>query len=207
MSPARPIRRFLGGFVLAIAVLLAPWPGREEAYAKALRATGEFLFHNFGAKGLVRFRPNDEPRATRHDTKIFLAHRDQVRRDGSTNAVFVQFHAHQTGYVPTALVVALVLATPIPWRRRLGALLWGLLWVHGFIVFVLGLMILHQFALSAALGLYQWTGLGGKVLRAIYEVFVGYGGIYFAMPVLIWIAVAFRRDDWEKLLGPKPPPG
>ena len=206
MWPAKPIPRFLGGFILAIGLLLAPWPGLKDGHAHALRAVGNALFGHFGAKGIVVFRALDDGADPLHNTIIYLGNRDRLLPGGQLDVVSVKFSSRYTAWLPAALVAALVLATPLPWRRRWVALGWGLLWVHLFIVFVLLVMILHQYAESPAVGLHQWTGLPRHALDALHQILVGYIGASYAVPVLIWIAVAFRRDDWPRLLGPTPLP-
>jgi hypothetical protein len=66
-----------------MALLIAPWPGLDEAYAKMVRASGERLFGRFGAKGIVVFRPADEGPDSLHDTKIFWAIATCFSRAGS----------------------------------------------------------------------------------------------------------------------------
>lgn len=200
MLPVKLILRFLGWFSLGIALLIAPWPKLEEAYAKLLRVEAELLFGNFGAKGIVLFRPTDEPSDALHDTKIFLGHRDIVKPNGMRTMKVVKMSTRYIGYMPTALVVALVLATSLPWRRRLGSLAWGLFWVHCFVAFVLLIIILHKYNQSETIGLYQWTGFSRSLLNAAHEVFVTYIGPFFLVPVFIWVAVCFRREDWAKFM-------
>ena len=201
MRPAKPILRFLCGFVLAIGLLLAPWPGLKAGYAKALRTAGEAVFGHFGSKGIVVFRALDDTGDPLHDTILYLGNRDRLKPGGQLDVVSVKFSSRYSGWLPTALMAALVLATPLPWRRRWMALGWGLLWVNVFVAFVLLIMILQQYGESGAIGLYQWTGVPGKLLHAVHQILVGYIGASFAVPVLIWIAVAFRRDDWVEILG------
>jgi hypothetical protein len=104
---------------------------------------------------------------------------------GKLDTATVKFSARYTGYLPTALVAALVMASPIPWRRRGWSLLWGFLFCNGFIAFVIFVMILHQYCESGAIGLYQMTGLPKKLLGAANEIFVDISAAYFVVPVLI----------------------
>jgi hypothetical protein len=206
MLAAKPIRHFLVWFVVAISLLIAPWPQLEETYGKLLRTGAQFVFGSFGPKGIVLFRATDETNDWPHDTKIYLGNRDIVKPDGMRPMKVVKMSTRYIGYVPTALVVALVLATPFPWRRRLRSLAWGLVWVHCFIAFLLLIIILHKYNESGATGLYQWSGFPKALVNAAHEVFVGYVGPLFLMPIIIWVAVAFRGGDWAGILmqGKKP---
>jgi len=194
----------LAAFALAIGLLIAPWPGWSERYARGLHRCGEALFDPFGKKGVVRFQFT--PDATLHDTTIILGNRDMVQPGGKMPAARVLFSSRYVAYLPTALVAALVLATPIPWRRRLWALVWAMVIVHAFVAFILWLMILHQYNETPGLSLFLLKAFPKKILHAVHEVFVTYTGPFFAVPVFIWLLVSFRREDWAKLFGQPDPP-
>jgi hypothetical protein len=201
MSPRKLILGFLGRFLLAAALLFAPWPGWDAAYGRLLRATAQAVLGSFGSKGVVLFQPNDERDDALNDTKVFLGHRDQIGRGGNMPAATVKFSSRYVAYVPTALLVALVIASPVPWRRRLAALAGGLALAHAFVAGVLAVMIVRQYADSPDLLLFQFGPAERRVVKALYEVFVGYLGASYAVPVLLWIAVTFRREDWTRLFG------
>lgn len=203
MFRCKPVWQCLACFGLAFGLLIAPWPGWGERYARGLHRCGEAIFDPFGAKGVVRFQFT--PEGTLHDTTIFLGNKDMVER-GKMPAARVLLSTRYVAWLPTALVAALVLATPIPWRRRLWALAWALVLIHAFIGFILWLMILHQYNDTPALSLFLLKPFPEKILRALYQVLVTYTGAFFAVPVLIWLLVSFRREDWAKFLGKLDPP-
>jgi hypothetical protein len=106
-------------------------------------------------------------------------------------------------YLPTALLIALVLATGIGWRRRLWALAWGLLWVHVFIAFLMGVMIVVVIWANPELDLFQASQSWQKAVWLLNECFGNRVGTPLIMAVLIWMVVTFRREDWINILGQK----
>ncbi len=70
------------------------------------------------------------------DTLIILQNTTLTAPDGE-DAARREIDSRSIGWVPTALTIALVLATPIPWTRRLLALAGGLVLIHLFIFFTL----------------------------------------------------------------------
>jgi len=116
-------------------------------------------------------------------------------------ATCFSFSSRTMAYLPTALVIALVLATGIGWRRRLCALAWGLVWIHVFIVFLLGLMIVMIICAHPELGLFEVSPFWQMTLSLPWEFFLNRTGTPLATTVPIWMVVTFRRDDWLHILG------
>ena len=189
---------FLVRFLLVFGVLLVPWPGLGHAYAVLFRAGGDLVLGSFPSGVDVRFRPLPEGEA-KWNTELVVRNR-QTQAVGS-----VPMSSRSMGYVPTAVLVGLVLATPIPWPRRRRALFWGLILVHGFVVLRLGLVILDGLSRSDALAPFIWGPFWGKVLsRAAPALGHTPAGSYI-VPVLIWVFVSFRRRDWFALFGQAQP--
>ncbi len=99
------------------------------------------------------------------------------------------------------MVVALVLATNLTWKRRLWALLCGLACVHLFLALVIGAMLFNIAHYHPELGLISvspfWKAIGGCLDNVLENAYLGFS---FSVAVLIWITVCFRRNDWQNLL-------
>ena len=84
-----------------------------------------------GGQRMLDFQPLDDPEhqwPPNFDTAIILANRNMLNPDGKGHRFMLTVDAWQMGWAPTAFLVALTLATPIPWRRRWWALFWGWYW-------------------------------------------------------------------------------
>ena len=193
MLKTKRVVRFFCLLALFYGLLDAPWPGLQERYSAAYRAAGNYLFGSFGSDGVVRFQPRPSGQV-RVDTDVILA-----RRDSNMGRAVTQT-PRRLGYLPTAEVIALIVATPIPWARRCWALLWGLILVHAFIVLRMAITLLHHFEGDVPCSLYELSPFWSETLYGAYEIIVRSPDPSFLVPVFIWAVVSFRRNDWEALV-------
>jgi hypothetical protein len=127
------------------------------------------------------------------DTEI-----EMIRRGGGGQKL--GYNSSYAGYLPTALLVSLIVSTPVTWKRRGWALVWGLLLIHLFILLRVWLLLLYEFRTGTAVGFYNFGGFARLVLRIMVE------GISISpvtsciVPVLIWMMVIFRREDYASLV-------
>ncbi len=116
-------------FLVFYALFMAPWPGLRSAYASFYRKTASILFQSFGAPDVaVRFYPM----AQQHfDIKVVFL--DLKKRDADGNAIPFKMKgitSRYSSYMFVAFAVAMILATPVPWKRRALALPLGLIFMH-----------------------------------------------------------------------------
>jgi hypothetical protein len=200
MRRARPILGFLCRFVVVFGLLVAPWPVWPEIYAQCLAKSATFVYGSFGSKGIVLFASNP-PDNKQFDTIIYLGNRETLGADRSGPTATYSFNGRLLAYFPTALIIGLILAMDFGWRRRLGALLWGLVSIHVFIAFLLGLVLCWMCCARPELGLFDVSPFWNSVVSFLFGFFVAHINTRFSAVVLIWILIAFRRDDWFKIPG------
>ena len=147
MRLPRQVGFFFLRLLLIYGFFAVPWPGVEAGYAALFRGGGNLVLREFGSRGLVRFQPLQPPQRW-WDTEMRLSIRNQAGSKG------VRFSSRYGGYMPTAVVVALILSTSLPWARRLWALLWGVLLVNLFVVGRLAVLLLFAFRGDPHGGLY-----------------------------------------------------
>ncbi len=195
MLPLKPILSFFLRLVLLYALLVAPWPGLRACYGSGYRTVMNALFGSFGSDGIVRFEAlaGDVEQV---DTEIIAGNRrTRARPISALHSTAV------TGYLPTAEVVALIVATPIPWSRRWKSLLWGLLLVNGLVILRVAIALLYGFSGDHPIALYSPGPVWIAVLAGAHRVFATWINFSYVAPLFIWIVVTFRRSDWERLLG------
>ena len=191
MFPARVPCGFFVRLLLAFIPLILLWPAVSRVYGKLLRQAGNALV-GFGSEGRIRFSTVSDG-GPHHDTKVVVVDH-QARTQRSTT-----FSSRKYGYMPTTLVLALIVATPIPWSRRWRAVLWGLLWVHVYVA--VRLVFLPD----------AYAVVGAEEPRTLHQLWIAaLGRLYFGMdastagwmfvPVAIWALVTFRRGDWPGIL-------
>jgi hypothetical protein len=187
LSPKR-VARFCLLAVIYYGLLVIPWPGAWETYRSGYIAVATHLFGQWSLDGQTRFDPLIKKERTReHDVRAILAKR------GAENTAVVRFSTIRWGYLSTALTMALILATPIPWKRRLWALLWGLLLVNAFVIGRLFIMLLYCVSSIQDVQLYEPGPFWGRVLFEAYELLFRATTASFLVPILIWIFVALLR--------------
>jgi len=189
LAPRR-IALFFASFVLFFALFVGPWDFVKKAYAGYYRWLGNVLFSNFGDDGRVRFESN-ESAGEGYDTKLVLTNMKKgIGLDVPNSSRFM-------GYVPTALVVALTLATPISLRRRLIAAAWGLLLANAFVAARLLLILLYKFQGDTPLATYALGRWGEILLDFAYVSLVGSSVGTFVAPLFLWAIAALRPTDFR----------
>ncbi len=198
MRSKRPIARFLFTFGVLYALLIGPWPGFNDAFGRYFMLVGRKAFGDVGSgRRILRFEAA-EPSRRPIDTKITLANGEQLDASGRGHAKILWLDARSVGWVPAALVLALTLATPVRWTRRAAALFWGLLLVHGYVLFAVACYVWNE---SVDLNLVSVTPFWKAVLSGLQETLVTQLGASFVVPFVIWLSVAFRPRDFAAVRG------
>jgi hypothetical protein len=186
--------------VLIYALLLLPWPGWDQLYSHYFRALGETAFSRDNDRRIILFEGQHiEQDFSTLDIRMIMGNRDTVDSSGRGLSIPIDLNTRSIGWVPTALTIALILATPVPWRRRGWALLWGLLLIHGFILFTLQSWIWNA---SPGISLSTLSPFWKEVADNLQYTLITQMGVSFSVPVLIWILVTFRLEDARRLTVP-----
>ena len=121
-----------------------------------------------------------------------LGNRSLADSSGNGKAEQIPLDTRSISWMPTALTIALILATPVPWRQRVWALVWGLLLVHAFILFSLQVWIWDE---SADVSLMSTPPFLQRILDEMDYTLLTQLGASFSVPILIWILVTFRAEN------------
>ena len=194
------IKLFVSRLVLIYVLLLLPWPGLNEAYGRFLRDLGQAVFAREPAERhelIFEAAENDSPDA--QDSRVVIINRALMAPDGSGPVRYLHFDAQHFGKSPMILLIALILATPVSWGRRLRALLLGTLSLHGVLLCLLGVGILNE---ATEISLLTLSPFWKAIASGCSEVLTGQ--ISLVIPVLVWILVTFRREDILPLLNVPP---
>ena len=188
------------GFLLLYGLLLVPWPGWNATYGRFFRSLGGVCFGREGSRWVVHFQPAENPPRPEIDTAILLAPNLSPDAAGQVHGKILSLDTRGVGWVPTALLIALVLASPVPWFRRLTALILGLLLIQGYLLLVLAAYLWSE---SGGLVPVSFLPFSPAIGTALEETLVTQMGPSFVVPVVLWLAIAFRREDWARLFPPK----
>ena len=188
-------RRFALRLLLVYGLLITPWPGLKSGYGSVFRTCGNGLLQTLGFRGMVELRPPVEKHAA-WDVEMHMKNPNKPQR------WHMEYSSRGWGYLSTAAIVALIVATPLVWSRRWIALTAGLVLIHIFITL--------RIAAAVLFGLY-WGGaiqLGEVQAKAAEIMLHGFSNspvTTFVVPVVIWLLVTFRRSDLEAILLRRPP--
>jgi len=194
MPVTKPIVRFLALALLCFVALATLGPTR--LYPSLYRATANVLFQSCGSGRVAKFEPFDDPRGV-SETRMSVG----TRAGGFPHGLGL--NTVREGYVPTALVVALGLATPLPWRRRLRLLVLDLVVVHVFLLLRLCVTIAWGFSVTR-IGdepLLALSPFWATAIRRLDQILTGDLNISYVAPVLIWAIVTMRHRDVREALG------
>jgi len=217
MLPRKVIIRFAVLVVVFYSLLMTPWAGLERSYAGVFRAGGDALFSRFWywSSGNVRFldlrseklfeelnaaTPGELPRGVKlpeaegvKDTLMVLMNSAKPENFG-----LLRTGSRYLGYEPLAAVIALSLATPIVWRRRIWVVLWGLFWVHIFIALRLSLILAGEFFNPAKkYALAHASPFWLKTLGRAEEVFSDNPTATLVIAMFIWLVAVVGLFGWS----------
>jgi hypothetical protein len=193
MLRSKTLLLFLLKALLIYGLLSAPLTIYDKAYGQFFRKVAEVFFSKFRENGFVKFREWKTP-ATTH---VNIGSYALVRPDGTSKTVTNDINTRYLGYIPTVLLIALVIASPVSWRRKLIALPIGLVLVTLLVIFKEWISLLYLCDQNPWLNLTSYTETGKKLLSFIYR-FISVSSssvLYFV--VAIWLMVTFRVEDFK----------
>lgn len=186
---AATVAKFLCLFVVVYGILVSPWPGFDRAYAMFYREALVFLSGSLAGNGSVRLERSVEPE---YDIRIVFYDSSQLGPDGEATGIgFFGQNSRQDAYVFVAFAVALVLATPLPWKRKTWAMVWTIAAVHLFISFKLGIWILYGLT-KDPFRLFAGRRFLIGAVSVTKEVCVRNINFGLILCVLIWVVASFH---------------
>ncbi len=177
--PVRSLLAFVALFLLFFSILMALWSPFANGYGWLFRTTGNVLIGE-NARGRVWFEQPDDADG-RHDTQLAVVDpKEKVKRA-------TKMSSRRHGYMPTIFLLALTLASPVAWPRRLGCALWALLWVNLYVAIKLALIPTAYAGVDPT-----GTQTVASVLRRLLWV-VGASSVgWMLVPLLIWTVLMLR---------------
>ena len=181
---------------------VALWEATPAAggYASLFQTCGSAVFRafTFGEYGKIRIEAREKATAT-WDSELRLENLKTNKR------ATLPFSSHLWGYSTTIMVLSLVLATPVPWKRRLIAVLTSLLMVHAWIAFEVWLATVNTFSQPSGLALYRVSPFVARNLAFITEIVTRSTVTRYSVSAVIWGLASFRSGDWQLFLGTEAP--
>ena len=207
--PKHPAKRFILFFAILYSLVLIVgvlFEGRA-VYQKVFRSVGEGIFENAGNNGIVRFMDvdNKEQYDPAYHTMIMMGNRvqaQQAMQNGTAvDVAKVYVNDYMVGFLPTFTLLALLLATPMPWKRKLGAIGIGLLLITLFVISRQWILVHTAMGNNAHLDLADMSEGTVRFLIGLRRVFVTNIVVSMMVPFLLWGMLVFRTEDLKNWLG------
>lgn len=188
MPSGSSIATFAVKFLVVYGALAASWPFCGWTNAFFLRGSGKLLFEAIGVHDHVRISAAAPPEGM-NDTVL------SVRLSANeSKALQITVSSWRISFLPTSLLIGLVVATPVGASRRVWALIVGLAIVHAFVLArLLTYVLLVDNGLMAPL--VRPDTFWNEALRWFVFDFIHGHAVSCFVPVLIWITVTVRRED------------
>jgi hypothetical protein len=188
---------FIKAFIIYL-ILAAPFSFYDEGYGRFYRKVAGNLFNHFDGNGFVRFTEVQDKAMTR----VNVGNYDQIKKDGTAETTYGFLNIRYLAYLPTVLLISLILASPVNWKRKVFALLTGLLLFTAFIMILQWLNIMFLSIRASWLNLAVYSDTKKNILNFAYRYLVEMPGFTRFLVVLIWLLVTFRIDDVKILKRP-----
>ncbi len=182
---------FLVKATLLYTIFILLTPVLDGIYESAYRACGTFLYGRILKTGYVLYQPGKE----KQFTHISIANSLHVHPDGTTAVAKDDINTREQGYLDTILLISLVLASPVPWKRRLFSLFSGIILLSGFVMLKLWLHLLAWCEHYSFLSLLNVTEASKNLIIISHDILYPmiYPSLFFV--VALWMLFTFRKDD------------
>jgi hypothetical protein len=168
---------------------------------------GEKKYSTFKTTGIAKFEAEHPEKLEKYEIIISMTNdnliqkaKDEYKRTGvnlGAEGLTTELNTWNFVYLPMMFMVALILAAPVVWKRKVIALPVGILLMHWFIVFKIYVFVYDKFQDYEWLALSELSPFKAKMLDKSAELFVHLGTSMF-IAVLIWFVTCFSKEDWKK---------
>ena len=190
MNVLKPIIRFCAITLFVYVLLVIRWPGVREAYRSVFMTTIQGVYAHFGAEGTVSCKPRDIK--AKDDVDLYLGN--------LAGEAPVAVSSGTLGYAPLVFFAGLIVATPIPWRRRWRPAFWGFVFVNLFVILRTGIYLFYWFSTPSPVRLYTPGPFLRRLIDVAYEFLALSPGGTFIVTAIIWAAVTWRAEDVQTVL-------
>ena len=145
---------FVFRFALFFGLLVWPWPGLREAVSNCFIAEARFLVGATFPKQPFQVGTFSDPRFPTMDIQVSIpmavTDPKNVEFYGRVATMTVPFDSGAQGWLPLAVLIALGIATPLPWSKRIRLLLGGVVFVQLLVAATILVSVAYNFAREAS---------------------------------------------------------
>lgn len=192
MLKRNPVIFFFLKALLVYALLAFP-SFLSKGYEKFYRSVSRTFLSTVRGTGFCVFESKNDI----SDTEIIIGNKTQLDENQRTRTMNIPVNSHQDGYLPTILLLSLILASPIPVRRKGRALIIGFVLMTAFVLFKVWIRIMYTCDTNPWLQLTNPSNSQMKIVSFIKVNFVTYGAPSLTLTVILWLLISFTKNDVE----------
>lgn len=187
---------FLIKTVVLYILLTLPLSFLEKNYTKFYISVSKACFTKIHDTGFVFFLPGKD------NSNITLQVGNKAIRqdDGTYRASISEVNTRIRGYIPTALLVALLLATPFGWKRKIVNLILGISFFTLLVMLKQWIHLIYIYNLNPYFQLYILTPAHKKSLDFCYENLVTPSGPSLFIVIMVWFILAVSSGFFRAIL-------
>jgi hypothetical protein len=172
---------FILRFVVLFGLLVYPWPGFREQFARGLHTELRAFFHVLFPGQAFEVRYVDRSTYKAGDTEIWKLSASAKKRGGQVTVTALACDSRSLGWMPHAMILALCAATTLRWRKWWKVALTGFLATHLLVCATFMTASFSTYADEISNSLARWlvTGADHILVDNLWVSFVG--------PFLMWI--------------------
>ena len=175
-------------FVLVFGLFMAPWPRANEVIPGFFRAELRALANHVVPRMVVHITSLSHSAHEGIDTQVEMADRREMLPDGSVPVRGVTLDTRSIGWIPQAMIVALIVATPMSWKERAKAIVVGLVGTN--LIVALSLATSLAFANNS-----KNAGWFQPVVAVAYDITNQNLWFSFLFPAILWWLICFEVKD------------
>jgi len=192
MFRTKTIVLFFVKTVVIYLVLSAPFSFYDETYGSLFRKSSEVIFKRFDQNGFLKLLPTDAP----HASSLYVGNYTQIAQDGQAHCAIYKLNTRHFGYLPTILLIALILGSPVNWKRKLTSLIIGFFLISALILFKEWIYIQQICIEKPWLMLYNFSETRKTFIEHFFNSYVSPTAPSLLFTIILWILLIFKRKDF-----------
>jgi hypothetical protein len=183
MLKSNPTLRLAICFPIIFGMLLIPWQGLNVAYRSLFQAQARWVSACLPDRIIPRVGDHTDPGRPSIDVEVTLTERRSIRADGTANGATVLFDSRSMGWMPNAMVLALLLATGLPKKQLWKSILFAIVVTNTVVTFGITFSLIDNLPQSR---LSDWASY---LISAGDDIFCQSLWFSFIFPALLWWTV------------------
>lgn len=201
MLKKRPYIRIMLIFVITLACLILIYPPIRKTYLSILISTGSHIMSSPGKNTLVKYLENKE--SNDPDLVLYIGNTVKMKTDPHAYFLVTKASTFYISWIELALMIALILASPVPILRKVIVLMAGILFVHAIVFLKLLIQVFYVCNHNPGLEIMMLSPSHLKIIDLLQDQFVDTVQPSLILVVITWILITFTMNDYKKLMTQK----